>query len=766
MMLWLRVATLLMLSLICGMSVNAQTPLIDSSFSMSVFDANDIVKRPPRAREKVSGANRIPEEADDLPVQTYVITSDEIMTNGYTTLVDILKTIPGFRVSQPGSGLYGETFTMRGLLGNEYTRIMINGVPIAPSAAPGMPLGANLPIKQAERVEIILGPAATIYGADAIAGVINIILPEVDSPIEAMASLGVGTLGASEMHLRLGGVLGMEKTTRRNMLEYSFYASTKRNDVLSIHNNDEIFEVDTLTAQSPLYFGEGITPRIGDFTHDSRIFGIDLHWRDWSLSFQQLYRFDHSSLGSHPSEAAWHDPNLYVAEFINIGTLRREKFLENDQWWISSSLSAVGYDLDPNSSYYGVDHPLSNGVNYLYAESRDVYAEQLVAYSKNDFNLMLGASGRYMTGVAFQNYLALPFDWEQVDFDEDTGEDIIRTSWDDWSVIDSSEILSQYNEYIFGAFAQGYYRKDNWSLVGGLRFDKHSVGDFELSPKLGAFYKVNKKLRLRAFVGRGFRIAPTAIRFNNFRDFGTPDDPLLKIDTVTLNPEILWSYEAGGTYDVSDMLRFGLHFYLHQTSNSIFPLITTPNEFAGTPDTMQGPPPPPMGGGMRNNYRVGFGNLRDNFSQLATLQFSNWITTEKFSSELSFQVSRGVESLDTVAEIESYRNVPEFQVQANLHYRFGNGVTASIYSGFYSGFTSSLTERNDDLTITETSGYYNIDLLITKSFTETFFGYFRVNNLSNTFNKGIQSNYFSGFEFEYIPQLSRMFYIGLTYQLN
>ena len=71
--------------------------------------------------------------------------------NGYLTLTDVLKRLPGIRVSQPGSALEGETFLMRGLLGNAYAKILINDLPIKPFLVSGMPIGAQLPIREAYR---------------------------------------------------------------------------------------------------------------------------------------------------------------------------------------------------------------------------------------------------------------------------------------------------------------------------------------------------------------------------------------------------------------------------------------------------------------------------------------------------------------------------------------------------------------------------------------------------------------------------------------
>ena len=120
-------ASLLGFMLMLPLFSAAQTADADTTLRLNEFGRGDIIDRKARVRNKVFSANRIEEEADDQAMKTYVITQEEILNNGYTTLVDILKTLPGFRVSQPGSAQLGETFVMRGLLGNNYCKIMING---------------------------------------------------------------------------------------------------------------------------------------------------------------------------------------------------------------------------------------------------------------------------------------------------------------------------------------------------------------------------------------------------------------------------------------------------------------------------------------------------------------------------------------------------------------------------------------------------------------------------------------------------------------
>ena len=99
-----------------------------------------------------------------------VIGKREIRDYNYRTLVEALKFKPGIMVSEPGNGETGNHFYQRGLWGNSYSKILLNGMPISPSVTSGMPINEMLYLKHAESIEVVYGPASAVYGADAFAG--------------------------------------------------------------------------------------------------------------------------------------------------------------------------------------------------------------------------------------------------------------------------------------------------------------------------------------------------------------------------------------------------------------------------------------------------------------------------------------------------------------------------------------------------------------------------------------------------------------------
>src|SRR4030043_2483051 len=204
---------------------------------LAVLGIDDLLLVKDTSEIEIVTASRTSKNLSDLPVTIHIITHEEILLNQYNSLTDILKTMPGIRVSQPGSGETGDYFEIRGLTGNFYSKILLNGIPIKPSVVKGMPIGAQIPVRQAERIEIIYGPASAIYGADAVAGVINIITKEADQGTFARADISLGQNDYNYFNFTIGGKAGKNN----NILKYTFYGRKKEFNDMKIKYDIEKF---------------------------------------------------------------------------------------------------------------------------------------------------------------------------------------------------------------------------------------------------------------------------------------------------------------------------------------------------------------------------------------------------------------------------------------------------------------------------------------------------------------------------------------------
>ncbi|MGD9732757.1 MAG: TonB-dependent receptor plug domain-containing protein [Desulfamplus sp.] len=122
-------------------------------------------------------AERFPVQEKESSRFVTVITSEELKESGAVNIVDALKRSGGFAYKSYGPlgtshGGMNSTLSIRGVKDGEL--ILINGVPIQGAAGHAYDLN-TIPVEQIERIEVLKGAASTIYGADAMSGVINII---------------------------------------------------------------------------------------------------------------------------------------------------------------------------------------------------------------------------------------------------------------------------------------------------------------------------------------------------------------------------------------------------------------------------------------------------------------------------------------------------------------------------------------------------------------------------------------------------------------
>ena len=118
------------------------------------------------------------------PASISVITQEELATRPYMTLIDAVRDLEGVDVGETSDKTGQKTISMRGM-GADYTLILIDGKrqnnhgDIYPNNFGGNQFNHIPPLDMIERIEVIRGPASTLYGADALGGVINIITRKV-----------------------------------------------------------------------------------------------------------------------------------------------------------------------------------------------------------------------------------------------------------------------------------------------------------------------------------------------------------------------------------------------------------------------------------------------------------------------------------------------------------------------------------------------------------------------------------------------------------
>ncbi len=169
-------------------------------------EASDEARLEASAGEAVSGeegeegevvvvtGTRTPQRRSESPVATEVLTREDIRTSGAENLADLLEEHAGVEVVR---GLGGAGVRLQGM-DPKYVLILVDGQRVGGRVDGTLDLG-RFSVERVEQVEIVRGASTSLYGADALGGVVNIITKQPVEPVEASGSASLGEVGRQDV---------------------------------------------------------------------------------------------------------------------------------------------------------------------------------------------------------------------------------------------------------------------------------------------------------------------------------------------------------------------------------------------------------------------------------------------------------------------------------------------------------------------------------------------------------------------------------------
>lgn len=187
------------------MKRTALSSLIGLLFASPAFSAENI-----ELNDVVVTATRTPQPREAVIADVTVIDREQIERAGASSLTDILRAQPGVQISTNGGAGTASSVFLRGT-NSDHVVVLVDGLRIN-SATLGTTSFENLPINQIERIEILRGPASSLYGADAIGGVIQIFTRKAEADkLLAHAAVGLGTYDTKTAEAGVSGSAGALK---------------------------------------------------------------------------------------------------------------------------------------------------------------------------------------------------------------------------------------------------------------------------------------------------------------------------------------------------------------------------------------------------------------------------------------------------------------------------------------------------------------------------------------------------------------------------
>ncbi len=199
-----KVAKLSVFALLATTLIHTQPAMAQSS-NVSVANANNSID------PVIVTATRTPTRANDVLADYVYIGPEEIAEAGQTSLVELLQRQRGVEISTIGGPGSAASVFLRGSNSNQ-ALLLVDGVRSQAAGTGGFSLQA-IPLGIIDRIEIIFGPQSSLYGSDAIGGVIQIFTKKGTGPFQANASTGYGGYGTSITDASLYGSFGDTKTT-------------------------------------------------------------------------------------------------------------------------------------------------------------------------------------------------------------------------------------------------------------------------------------------------------------------------------------------------------------------------------------------------------------------------------------------------------------------------------------------------------------------------------------------------------------------------
>ena len=171
-------------------------------------------------RETVVTATRTERPLADLVADVSVLDRDAIERSGAVGVADLLARLPGVEFARSG-GIGGTTSVFLRGAESRFTAVYIDGVRVDTQTTGGAQW-EQIPLAQIDRIEVLRGPAAAVYGSDAIGGVVQLFTRKGEGPAAPYAQVGLGSHGTRTAQAGVSGGAGA--------LDYSLGISHERSD--------------------------------------------------------------------------------------------------------------------------------------------------------------------------------------------------------------------------------------------------------------------------------------------------------------------------------------------------------------------------------------------------------------------------------------------------------------------------------------------------------------------------------------------------------
>ena len=376
-------------------------------------------------RVKVTSVSKHPESFAGAAAAIHVVSEDDIRRQGFTTIADSLRYVPGLDVAQINSHTWG--VSSRGFNGEYATKllVMMDGRSVYTPLFAGVYWDAqDSMLEDLDRIEVIRGPGATLWGANAVNGVINITSKTAKHTQGWLVTSGGGSEERGFGSIRYGGKVGEDTYYR----VYAKYNNRDDSDFSNGSNADDRWwmarggfrldsgsaDSDLLTLQGDLYSGKerwsytqsiAAAPFDQTVTADNQVSGANLLGR-WTRALADASEFKVQTYYDH-TERESNLPKETRDTFDIEAQHRFSPARRNEVVW------GLGYRLSADAirNIYASSFIPSHSQSYLLS----AYVQDEVALVENKLRLTLGSKCEYNDLTHFEYQPSGKLAWTPTD---------------------------------------------------------------------------------------------------------------------------------------------------------------------------------------------------------------------------------------------------------------------------------------------------------------------------------------------------------------
>ncbi|MGB1292621.1 MAG: TonB-dependent receptor domain-containing protein [Pseudoalteromonas sp.] len=549
------------------------------------FSVHADEKIPEKNMERmVVTATGFEQKVTEAPASISIITNEDIKSHAFTSVLDAVQYLEGIDVGTTRDKTGQGSVSMRGLTG-EYTLLLINGKrqnnhgDIYPNNFGGNAFNHVPPADAIERVEVIRGPASTLYGADALGGVINIITKKHTADWGGAVSFSRSLQQDDSFGDDITTDINVSGPLIENVLSLGF-----RGSVYEQQASSPTFEAATdpngVVHARSLGFGRG--GRTVDNTNEQ--FGFTINYspfEDHHLSFDydnssQVYdnspSYDLESgsitypLGTKDNiESIWASRRGKVNP--RAGYAANQKF--DRQWWslsydgelewatVKASVSYVDTQNNGRTLPLSVAERLQLQQMYdgtgEYADMDEQARKDLAEETFLPRPVRPLESSQYTYDLRFD----IPMSGALGDHNFVVGGQLIDGELKDGVFgLESNEAGKVQEQNMYSIFAEdNWMMTDNFTLTAGARFDNHDVFGSQVSPRLYGVYNVNNTWTVKGGISTGYKTPKTTDLYDGITGFGGQGtspfagNPELEPETSVNSEVALYWNSLGGEHN-------------------------------------------------------------------------------------------------------------------------------------------------------------------------------------------------------------------------